>query len=192
MMARGDDLRRAATAGRAEARLGSPLTRGTQSEPAGAGLDAGLGRAVPGARRRRAHGPSSRLALPWEVMPSWRRRLGLGRWRLWLGSAVVVACVVALGLGERERGRVRRSRQVLDDTRALVDAHLAAEGRCPVELSEVTRTAGRGEAPLDGWGEPLEFRCPDASRGGRYLLRSVGLDAATRVTPVTRANEPGQ
>lgn len=121
----------------------------------------------------------SSLALPWERQGSRLRELfSSGRWRL------VIALVVMAGIGwgiwgsVAERERLRRTREVIAETRRALSQFREDVGRCPHsvrELAHPTRAGARylRDEPVDGWGNPLWVRCP-----GRYDPDGVDVVSA--------------
>jgi hypothetical protein len=128
------------------------------------------------ARRRTT--PS--LALPWERQGGSRVRelVSGGQWRwvvlgvavLWLGSAVWDSA--------EERERVRRTREVISETRHALADFREDVGRCPNSIGELVHPPRASvrylrEEPRDGWGNPLWVRCP-----GRYDPEGVDVVSA--------------
>ena len=121
----------------------------------------------------------SSLALPWERQGSRLRELfSSGRWRMAVALVVIAGFAWAIWGSVAERERLRRTREVIAETRRALSQFREDVGRCPHgvrELAHPTRAGTRylREEPMDGWGNPLWVRCP-----GRYDPDGVDVVSA--------------
>ena len=121
----------------------------------------------------------SSLALPWERQGSRLRELfSSGRWRL--AVAIVIASGIVWGIwgSVAERERVRRTHEVIAETRRALSQFREDVGRCPHTIRELVHPTRAGtrylrDEPSDGWGRPLWVRCP-----GRYDPDGVDVVSA--------------
>jgi hypothetical protein len=127
---------------------------------------------------RRRISPST-LALPWERQGSrLREMIQGGRWRWLFGLVLFVGIGAAVWHSAAERDRVRRTREVIAETRRALAQFREDVGRCPNSMRELVHPPRSGvrylrEMPVDGWGNPLWVRCP-----GRYDPDGVDVVSA--------------
>lgn len=122
---------------------------------------------------------TSSLALPWERQGSRLRELiAGGQWRRVLVALVVAVIGWGIWQSADARARVRRTHEVIAETRRALSQFREDMGRCPHTMRELVHPARAGthylhEEPVDGWGHPLWVRCP-----GRYDPGGVDVVSA--------------
>ncbi len=107
-----------------------------------------------------------RIALPWERPGRpWRAASGGRGGKVILGA--LLACVAAWALVREtnERARIRDTEVAIAQVRGAIDQFRVDMGRCPASNSELMHPPNAqkqylDELPLDGWGRPLQVRCP--------------------------------
>ncbi len=118
--------------------------------------------------RRRRRPRERRVVFPWESRApafSWFSRRHAGA-----ALAVLCACLAAWVLASLDdrRRRVHATRAAIRSVMLATEAFRADHGRCPAGVDELTHppevagVTGRylAEPRLDGWGNPLQVRCP--------------------------------
>ena len=118
--------------------------------------------------RRRRRPRERTVVFPWESRApafSWFSRRHAG-----VGVAIVLCLVgawVLVSLDDRRR-KVHATRAAIRSVMLATEAFRADLGRCPASIEELARppevsgVTGRylTEVRLDGWGRPLQLRCP--------------------------------
>jgi hypothetical protein len=121
----------------------------------------------PKKKKKRRH-YERRVTFPWERTGktfTWlsRRRVGAA-----IALAITVLFAYTLVSLDDRRRRVHATRAAIRSVRVAVESFRADHGRCPRDIAELTRpsevagVSGRylRENRSDGWGRPLEMRCP--------------------------------
>jgi hypothetical protein len=122
-------------------------------------------------KRRRSHRPRT-LVLPWEERApafAWFSRRRLGRVLMFLCGCALLYTLVSL---DDRRRKINATRAAIRSVMLATEAFRADHGRCPVHMEELVRpteiagVTGRYllEIRRDGWGRPLQLRCP----GGKH------------------------
>jgi hypothetical protein len=100
----------------------------------------------------------------------------LYRLRPLLSLGALVALLTLVAVRERRQSGIRRTRALLLDVRAAVDAYRADhKGRCPESFEELADYGRVASSPVDAWGRPLTLIC-EAGAGEPYRLVSAGPD----------------
>jgi hypothetical protein len=119
------------------------------------------------------------IALPWERQGSRLRELvATGQWRRVALALVALGIAGGIWQSAEARGKVRRTREEIAETRRALAQFREHMGRCPYSIGELVHPSRAGvrylrDEPLDGWGNPLWVRCP-----GRYDEGGVDVVSA--------------
>jgi general secretion pathway protein G len=105
------------------------------------------------------------------------RRLGLHRAPPFVLVLMLLGFAALVGVEERERAGIRRTRATLLSLRRAIDSFLADNGGdCPTDLAALVDYGGFRVLPVDAWGRPFRLTCPGRQEGDRYDLASDGPD----------------
>ena len=126
---------------------------------------------------RRRSTTERKILFPWERRGGLVRRLGLHRARPLFFALCALGLAMWVGMRERERTGVRRTRALIADVRRSIDAYMADhDGQCPPSLEVLLPELPGAVLPRDAWGRPISFRCPGYWDTSRYELISDGPD----------------
>lgn len=106
------------------------------------------------------------VRLPWEDRGhGLQRLLGGSRWKVALLLLAVLGVVAIFYRYADRHNKERITRIAIDDTHRAIADFRAQIGRCPRTVTELVhppraRTRYLRQVPRDGWGRPLQVRCP--------------------------------